>query len=504
MIKIDIDDNIIKKHIKYLTRRCEKSNEILIVRRLKEFQKETKYFKEDFIKVLIESKGLEEKESKLFNTYSRFEKRKLLKDNYLFLEFIINEVKELDSIKNINLHSNNLFIGKPFNLNENIKYINKKYRYICEYISLLPNKEKGREYVNDLIDAIGYNKFSTESMKSLHFHDIGLIESIKSMKKYKDVFGKVYGTYSIKRIEDIRKIMIEDIDKILDINIKDEKFSKLINDELKNKILDIKIEDINGNSIGIGRFEDEVKLIIDEIVKKIRLIDEKPIDLFNIDLYNEKNDVDWGAYQFLMLLGIKTCPYCNRQYIHPLYSNNGKVRADLDHFLPKYKYPYLSLSIFNMVPSCKFCNSSLKSTKDFKYEDNINPYEMGFGELCRFNYGLKNHNSYISEENITLYLTYNDEIKNKELIKKIKRNVEVFQIENLYKYHSKDVANLVKRKIIYSDDYIDDLMENYKDLFNSEVEIKELLLDTNFKKESSLDQPLSKLKKDILYFLGEI
>ncbi|MEM5682767.1 hypothetical protein AAHB64_01575 [Bacillus toyonensis] len=105
-----------------------------------------------------------------------------------------------------------------------------------------------------------------------------------------------------------------------------------------------------------------------------------------------------------MDLGIKSCPYCNRQYITPMYSENGKVRADLDHFYNKAKYPYFSISIFNLVPSCKFCNSSLKGTEDFEYNTNLSPYEDGFGDRLKFSFEVKSYEDFLGDSKIRIYL----------------------------------------------------------------------------------------------------
>lgn len=42
-----------------------------------------------------------------------------------------------------------------------------------------------------------------------------------------------------------------------------------------------------------------------------------------------------------------------------------KNHFTLDHVLPKKEFPFLSLSIFNLVPSCYSCNSKFKHQKEF-------------------------------------------------------------------------------------------------------------------------------------------
>jgi hypothetical protein len=54
-------------------------------------------------------------------------------------------------------------------------------------------------------------------------------------------------------------------------------------------------------------------------------------------------------------------PYCNRDDLRILEDNQDlldnderavQALLDLDHFFPKYKYPFLTVSVFNLVPSC--------------------------------------------------------------------------------------------------------------------------------------------------------
>ena len=67
-------------------------------------------------------------------------------------------------------------------------------------------------------------------------------------------------------------------------------------------------------------------------------------------------------------IGIKVCPYCNRQYItsysvSPEGKRIRKTTTDTDHYYPVSKFPFLSMNIHNMVPSCQICNSRLKLDK---------------------------------------------------------------------------------------------------------------------------------------------
>ena len=87
------------------------------------------------------------------------------------------------------------------------------------------------------------------------------------------------------------------------------------------------------------------------------------------------------AYNILKIQKVKVCPYCNRQYIFTL--GNHKVRPQFDHYYPKSIYPYLALSIFNLIPSCSICNQA-KSSFDTHDCPILYPYEEEFGDEVRF------------------------------------------------------------------------------------------------------------------------
>lgn len=81
--------------------------------------------------------------------------------------------------------------------------------------------------------------------------------------------------------------------------------------------------------------------------------------------------------EFYAALDVKVCPYCNRCLIEPIDDGAGKrtVVGELDHFYCKSKYPYLAVSLYNLVPSCGICNGkSRKGEKDLCGTMFRNPY----------------------------------------------------------------------------------------------------------------------------------
>jgi len=177
-----------------------------------------------------------------------------------------------------------------------------------------------------------------------------------------------------------------------------------------------------------------------------------------------------NAFWFAEKLNIKVCPYCNREYTfrfpifrHEKQNNklkfqtNKKVLFDFDHFLSKEKYPYLSLSFFNLVPSCSICNSRFKHTTEFDFDNYIYPYEENFENEIKFKIKLKKKEDFLIDfykEDYKLFMNNNVKInfnkntslddleKFENLMKEktkewIERNEDQLENEKFKEYYSK-------------------------------------------------------------------
>lgn len=85
-------------------------------------------------------------------------------------------------------------------------------------------------------------------------------------------------------------------------------------------------------------------------------------DLFS---YGKLSDsTDHGAYALMQQYNQRICPYCQMHHVNFYVSSSLKLRPALDHFYPESKYPYLGVSLFNLVPACEQCNSRVKLAND--------------------------------------------------------------------------------------------------------------------------------------------
>lgn len=535
MIKIQLSHRILEKHRKYMV--CESNikaclEEFLSVNYFNEYYvdkiltfnvKDSR--KNEFVKVL-QSKLKTELNKRKFELN---EKEYLNNESKRFIKFLLGNVKSLEDCdlkkcKKYNYKCTNIFLARPKELNwiqKNI--ISKLYKSISiifeleVYFNIKNEKNIKYKYSDIVLDILGYKTFSSKEFKAFYKDEYKFLVSISNDKFY-DSYLKAYNfkektentrgkPVSQKTLNNIKCALLKDIQDLKKKSNSTDEFCYLL-DKLYEEFNNLSLIKSDGTSIGRNLFtqkvNEKVKRIMDEIEdKKISI--EKSITLYNIEDYNNEYDSCWNAYQFVMELGVQTCPYCNRQYVSPIYSSRGKLRADLDHFLPKYRHPYFSMSIFNLVPSCKFCNSSLKSISNFSYENNINPYEQGFEDILKFTYNIKSYTATVTEKEFEIKLKEHitDE-KERNIVIKAKNNAETFQIENLYNYHKKEVLNLIKKRIIYTNEYIKTLRKQHKNLFNSDQEILEFLIGNYLDINDLNKKPLSKLTQDICEELGFI
>ncbi|MED3977159.1 hypothetical protein P4639_27790 [Priestia megaterium] len=209
------------------------------------------------------------------------------------------------------------------------------------------------------------------------------------------------------------------------------------------------------------------------------------------------NEIGYNALTLINHLGISVCPYCNRNFITNtklIDKNNNKYikrTAQLDHFYPESKYPYLALSYYNLIPVCGSCNM-IKSNNLV----GVNPYEItNSDEHLIFDY---NFGKSISESTVDTVFLSNE----------FKKNWTELGLEELYNSHNNYLVDLLYRILIYNSLYKKDLstyFNKWSNGANSETEITltkedfERIIYGNHYLEHNLNKhPLSKLTKDIV------
>ena len=276
------------------------------------------------------------------------------------------------------------------------------------------------------------------------------------------------------------------------------------------------LEDIIiGNPAKLERYKEELTIVSQEFEfikqEKKKTIEQKEIlkdlnKIFNYETFSsngftknktkkDNKNYFYSGNTFVQNLNLYICPYCNRNTIYSI--NNGKKRtSELDHYYPQSKYPFLALSFYNLVPSCKVCNLIKLDNDDKKY---INPYDDRFdmNKNMKFSLNVEDSTFYHSEKGFNIDYEYNKKISDDEK-NRIENNLDDFELKDLYQNHKDIILELIQKQAIYNDSYIDELFNQYEGtLFKNREDLQRLITCGYISDDEINKRPLSKLIKDI-------
>jgi hypothetical protein len=98
--------------------------------------------------------------------------------------------------------------------------------------------------------------------------------------------------------------------------------------------------------------------------------------VFDYGKFSDKHAKGWNAYQLCDGTRWKVCPYCHihgTETVLPNLISEG-FRPQIDHYYPQAVYPFLGLTLGNLIPCCSQCNGpGFKHTKNFYAKPHLNP-----------------------------------------------------------------------------------------------------------------------------------
>ncbi|WP_457642695.1 HNH endonuclease [Persephonella sp.] len=290
---------------------------------------------------------------------------------------------------------------------------------------------------------------------------------------------------------------------------KEEFFDYIINKrELRQNLIDLREENRGNNSLVnlIDTLLEEStlsELIIGDYNSLIRL--RWTLRKFKSILYEFREDFERifvkegydklkntiKPKKIVSLLSIKTCPYCNINFIYGDRKRNYGV--ELDHIMPKNRYPIFAVSLANLIPSCGTCN---KSKSDRKIQGFKSLFKINSFEDFKFTFipdiELKTLTEIKLEE-------IEKNIKSIDFIKEVKANSELFSLKERYQKHKDIVAEIIQKQrlINYHKEKMD---SNVLGISFPSSEEEYRLIYCNYypiSEEEFLKRPLSKLTFDI-------
>tara|TARA_R110001632_G_scaffold63318_2_gene151427 strand:- start:84254 stop:85420 length:1167 start_codon:yes stop_codon:yes gene_type:complete len=173
----------------------------------------------------------------------------------------------------------------------------------------------------------------------------------------------------------------------------------------------------------------------------------------------------------------------------------NKNHFTLDHVLPQSLYPYLSLCLFNLTPSCYSCNSKLK--KDTKIYSSISEIKSisptGINGVFNLNFKIYFKDGFDKNNLPDTANEYSIKIDSahKEYIKRL-------NLQGRYNFHKDISFELIDKRKTYSDSQIQEIVTLFgeKNIEINEIQLKKQIFGSVIFEEDSNAQ-FEKYKKDI-------
>lgn len=251
-----------------------------------------------------------------------------------------------------------------------------------------------------------------------------------------------------------------------------------------------------------------------------------------------KNNPEKISYWLQRQLQVSVCPFCNRIYTTTLYREN--IRPAFDHFFPRSEYPYLAVSLFNLIPICDICNKAKSDHAEiYRKKQIIYPYDESFDECFESNIPV--HAAFRvlpngdqpwnvlrgqSEAFTIQFQPTNDKgetlegsrcgmltsVDMRERFPKVPvywnrviNSIELLKLEVLYDTHKNEIMRILRNRYIYNRVAVESILKPFlqtKDYNISDtaliLEAQNMLYFANLDPEDWGITPLNKLKADIL------
>lgn len=201
--------------------------------------------------------------------------------------------------------------------------------------------------------------------------------------------------------------------------------------------------------------------------------------------------------QLARMLNIKACLYCNAQYSFSYKHDKKNIsKLQLDHFFSKTQFPYFSISLYNLIPTCSYCNQK-KSAKEFNLEEYVHPYLESFSDCFEFKLTdkseLKAAGKFIlKEEEIEIKLESSDP--------RVVNLDNVLDLTGIYSNFKREVRNVYILKKAYPKVKKSEMLNlddgNGNKLFDDEGDLLSLMLNVPIEESKINMAPLTKLKQD--------
>ncbi len=225
---------------------------------------------------------------------------------------------------------------------------------------------------------------------------------------------------------------------------------------------------------------------------------------FNYAKFSQQptDGTQWYAAKLMKeaLKNLQYCPYCNADMVYAMDTRGRIARSAFDHFFPAARYPFLALSLYNLIPSCHRCNSSFKRSLHKEPQVSFHPCLDDVDDATRFVLiGLTNEMRYCEPEDNTLSVRLLPRPNHSEAKQAQLENYQaLFRIDEVYsKLYNGWALRILHLGTVMNKAYRTDI-ERRIALAGLHLDAARLLFDTPLKRSEIDRHHLAKLKLDIL------
>lgn len=208
------------------------------------------------------------------------------------------------------------------------------------------------------------------------------------------------------------------------------------------------------------------RILWDHMCRDISNEEEYPED----DNKWEENRKEWNGWsiaEFVRLLDVRYCPYCNAETVETAMLPERIHVPDIDHIFPKEKYPLLSLSLYNLVPACNRCNSRFKKAHDMLDGWSVNrplpslhPYVHNIFKRIRFDYRPKSVGNLFIQPRMTDSPLTVSAVKDSG--SHADSYIEEYHLNEVYRdIYAEEINEAIRMEAICSKDFVDAMKDLY-------------------------------------------
>ena len=207
-------------------------------------------------------------------------------------------------------------------------------------------------------------------------------------------------------------------------------------------------------------------------------------------------------------LGVRACAYCNAETVFSLlvHSHNpdsfgigAEKRSPLDHYRSHSEYPFLGISLYNLVPSCVRCNTNIKGTKIISRAEYLHPYEDDFDALISFRVAYNDLSGFyrIGDLDFEVYLEPKKFGAQSNDVRRARATVGFFYLRDVYnQLYRSNIADVMRRIRFYPVSYLKFLNKTYPGI--TKIFKERMVWGGPLSSEEINHYPLSKMTKRVI------